>query len=74
MVGMGIDGLDVKQRAGFCAERRGKFSLRRSLILGKYSSCQLTKTQPIPSKPSQLILPHPMHDFGWLGWGLMGLM
>jgi hypothetical protein len=28
MVGMGIDGLDVKQRAGFCTEGRGKFSLQ----------------------------------------------
>jgi hypothetical protein len=28
MVGMGIDGLDVMQRAGFCAEGRGKFSLQ----------------------------------------------
>jgi hypothetical protein len=71
---MGIDGLDVMQRAGFCAEGFAEISVSRSLILGKYSSCQLTKTQLIPSKPSQLILPHPMHDFGWLGWVLMGLM
>jgi hypothetical protein len=30
MVGMCIDGLDVMQRAGFCAEGRGKFSLHMS--------------------------------------------
>jgi hypothetical protein len=74
MVGMCIDGLDVMQRAGFRAERRRKFSLQIPHFGQVFKLPADRDLTAIPSKPSQLILPHPMHDFGWLVCVLMGLM
>jgi hypothetical protein len=75
MVWKGIQVHDVMQQAGFCAVGHRKFSWQ-DLTFGPLSMQPINqqKTQTIASQPSQLILIHPMDDFGWSGRGSKCMM
>jgi hypothetical protein len=74
MVWKGIQVHDVMQQDSYCAQGRGKFGCGNISLLGHYQGNQPTKTQTIASQPSQLILIHPMDDFGWSGRGSKCMM
>jgi hypothetical protein len=70
MVWKGIQVQDVMQQAGFCAVGHRKFSQQDLILLrANIHATNQQKTLTIPSQPPQLILIHPMDDFGWSGRG-----
>jgi hypothetical protein len=59
---------DVMQQAGVCAAGHRKNSqMASSHFWAIIQATNQQKTKTISSQPSQLILIHPMDDFGWSG-------